>query len=335
MNTPVHYERKVLFQNTAGAVSEYHTINGSNILKVINTYNSSGLLETAVFTETSDGVNDDTISKLNVEYNAQNKPSKYMIDMLFGLELELLYNASNLLETVTAYTVLGPLKSPFAIYSFTYYNDNSLKTIISYDYDGVNTIPGRKDSLGYDSTPFYTTLTKALYTVPIGWDEGVTYVKTLNAQNLPDTMREYATVGGSIVQLNKLFAYTYDINGNPLTEHCYDYTTGTPVLEYYKKHYYDNGGLSVNELNEKMIETYIYPNPANDKLNIEFAEPIHHGIRIFFYNLTGQLVQRINFSGTIEQHLSIPIQDLVPGTYILEIQNYKGQKIHAQEFMKK
>ncbi|MEN8226279.1 MAG: T9SS type A sorting domain-containing protein, partial [Bacteroidota bacterium] len=81
----------------------------------------------------------------------------------------------------------------------------------------------------------------------------------------------------------------------------------------------------VNELNDR-IDVDIYPNPATDKINIQFTHPGEIDIHIL--NTNGQLIQ----TETISSGDAVDISLLEEGVYFLYIDN--GSKRAVREFIK-
>lgn len=63
----------------------------------------------------------------------------------------------------------------------------------------------------------------------------------------------------------------------------------------------------------------VYPNPARNQINIRFEEE-NKPSTIKMYNLNGKIIQSIDCSNTISNEISIPIQILKSGTYLLNME---------------
>ncbi len=85
----------------------------------------------------------------------------------------------------------------------------------------------------------------------------------------------------------------------------------------------------INEL--KSLPVTLYPNPANDILNISFGEISAGKNQVQIYNALGALVLYKEL-GENTQLSTISIQDFAPGAYFLHIKN--GSKGFSQQFMK-
>jgi hypothetical protein len=67
----------------------------------------------------------------------------------------------------------------------------------------------------------------------------------------------------------------------------------------------------------------VYPNPAEDMITIEFDNPGSHELSIVFYNLQGQRVKYVPVYQTGLVQLSVNLNDLMPGTYLLVLRGEK------------
>ncbi|MDC0584669.1 T9SS type A sorting domain-containing protein [Bacteroidales bacterium] len=70
----------------------------------------------------------------------------------------------------------------------------------------------------------------------------------------------------------------------------------------------------------------VFPNPCNDKLNINMAEGMQIS-EMELYDLNGKKIKTF-ISATEENNITIDISDIAPGTYILKVKNHKNQYIH-------
>jgi outer membrane protein assembly factor BamB len=80
-----------------------------------------------------------------------------------------------------------------------------------------------------------------------------------------------------------------------------------------------------DEINDGLL---VYPNPANDVLNIELGIEENSTLRIF--NVTGQLLRTEVLSSDKTQ---ITIDDLKPGLYLIQINN--GDEVYSSKLLKK
>ncbi len=73
--------------------------------------------------------------------------------------------------------------------------------------------------------------------------------------------------------------------------------------------------LSINSKKTRSSEVKIYPNPANDIINIEIENNIQNG-EILIYNSIGHLVNRIDLTNN---HKSINLSNFNNGLYFIKI----------------
>ncbi len=66
----------------------------------------------------------------------------------------------------------------------------------------------------------------------------------------------------------------------------------------------------------------VYPVPANDKLNVSINNPEGGTLTVRLYNTIGQVIKSIAHKGNVgNQLLSIPVEDVAKGVYVLELSN--------------
>lgn len=80
------------------------------------------------------------------------------------------------------------------------------------------------------------------------------------------------------------------------------------------------GGTFVSNLNQGYPDILMYPNPANNKLNISFASGVSSGTMISICNMQGQKVFTKTL-GNNDADMQINLQGLAKGLYTVHIQN--------------
>jgi beta-glucanase (GH16 family) len=99
------------------------------------------------------------------------------------------------------------------------------------------------------------------------------------------------------------------------------YTESMMEIDYVRV--YQEATASVSEINN-LINVKLFPNPVNDKLNIQFSSDLGE-IKGTIYSLSGQKIQvfiQNSFEKTIE------ISDLSEGIYFLKLETEKGSSTH-------
>ncbi|MEX1002119.1 MAG: T9SS type A sorting domain-containing protein [Crocinitomicaceae bacterium] len=81
--------------------------------------------------------------------------------------------------------------------------------------------------------------------------------------------------------------------------------------------------LAIDQLN--LTELTVYPNPAISKATIILGK--HDKYQAKLYGIDGRLIRSFQFTGVTE---TVDLNNLVAGTYILEIQDVNGYKISAK-----
>jgi hypothetical protein len=89
----------------------------------------------------------------------------------------------------------------------------------------------------------------------------------------------------------------------------------------------DCSALSIVENNYENNKISIYPNPANEILNISLANQINSKQQVLIFNAIGQLYKKLE----LKQSQAINISDLPNGLYFIKISNYSNT---TQKFIK-
>ncbi len=104
----------------------------------------------------------------------------------------------------------------------------------------------------------------------------------------------------------------------------HDQTLANLHFQEFAQRFQELGGIlltDIDEVNQIKWTTMLYPNPASNVVNLQFSAEVATDAHIQIHDLTGQVL----FSRTIEsaqnEQLSIDIQDLPNGMYILNINN--------------
>ena len=79
---------------------------------------------------------------------------------------------------------------------------------------------------------------------------------------------------------------------------------------------------NVTEFNSEQLNLDIYPNPANNEINIKFENQINECL-IEIYNISGIKVKEVNFIN-VDNNCKLSTEDLNSGFYFLTAKNKKG-----------
>lgn len=117
--------------------------------------------------------------------------------------------------------------------------------------------------------------------------------------------------------------------GDPLSSQPYDsFGFGRDVVPIARLHISENPFIvNTNEILSPDNKVVVYPNPANDFINvdIELVEP-HERIEIEIVNQTGQLVNHKLYENFQNGQLQFEVKELAAGTYFLNVRTAKGQR---------
>jgi N-formylglutamate amidohydrolase len=95
---------------------------------------------------------------------------------------------------------------------------------------------------------------------------------------------------------------------------------------YLGKHYFTstNFGCATMVLDINILNVSVYPNPVQNRLNINFEKPLERPIIATLYNLQGQLIVEKTINAATEQAVLDVLHPLSIGTYILTFREEKG-----------
>ena len=120
----------------------------------------------------------------------------------------------------------------------------------------------------------------------------------------------------------------------------YSFTDHSPVAgkNYYRLRMmdFDNSFKLSNIIllnNDKpVIGVNIYPNPASDKLNIDFGINRHH-YKISLYSIVNTLVKELSVNTTMNNNIEVPVGKFAKGMYIIKIFNVDTNETFSQKII--
>lgn len=89
---------------------------------------------------------------------------------------------------------------------------------------------------------------------------------------------------------------------------------------------------SLNQLNFKEVNIKVFPNPTNDKLNVSLPQLKNEILNISIYSELGQLFRKLSLSQNENGNVSVDVQSLPSGNYILKLEKQNGQRIGSAKF---
>lgn len=130
-------------------------------------------------------------------------------------------------------------------------------------------------------------------------------------------------VVGNTCTLN--FPYTYPSTGSPYHQPAATSSATESIDAFIGRFNISSLSNGISEFSEKLNDFNIYPNPADDKINIEFKATMKGDITISLHNVLGQVIyseQLQNYTGNYKK--SINVDNLKTGIYLISINFANG-----------
>jgi len=86
---------------------------------------------------------------------------------------------------------------------------------------------------------------------------------------------------------------------------------------------------AISETESSVVETSVYPIPANDHLNFSFRTEITSG-SILIFDASGKLILNQKFSGT---ETTVSSSNFIPGIYLYQVLN-ESKSVNSGQFIK-
>lgn len=228
-----------------------------------------------------------------------------------------------------------------AYYRFDVVEDNIVRDLSGNSINGTNVgINGGDPALLSNSTaPIFGTLPVELVSFDAFTNTGVV---ELNWKTASEINNDYFTIYRSVDGFAWEVIGTVDGAGNANQMIAYSFVDNNPTSTqlYYKLRQTDFDGkfeefdvISV-KAEIVLVEVQLYPNPANDFLNINLGtNDLNSNVSVMVYNQTGQiLMQQDNVERNFNNLVSIDLSDFTNGSYFVNIQ-YNGETIYNSNFM--
>ena len=117
--------------------------------------------------------------------------------------------------------------------------------------------------------------------------------------------------------------YNWYVSGfhNPIFKFTKD-TAGGNTAEYYTQ----NRSLSTRLNTTGSLSLSVYPNPANEVINLSFGLVNAQNASVMLTDLTGRTVFETGYDQLISgmNNLSVPVADLPAGMYLVHLQSIDG-----------
>ena len=233
-----------------------------------------------------------------------------------------LYMPPNIVSTFTAnYPSSGTLTTSLSLFATFPHSHKVCKSIVNYAYSGTDTIPLiRINNWDFNWQGYYTY--PNLVKIPVGYKLFSKHIfdNTTNNPNNPNSPPALVYAGVSTTDEMLFDSYMW-----------FYYEPGDDTIDVAKL--LDNdpllNPLSVHEISTSLADqTFIYPNPASDKVSISLSKKSEYKVSLL--NITGQ---RILQSGIFTDEATIDVKNVPAGLYIIEIDDTKTSEKAAKKII--
>ncbi len=295
-----------------------------------------------------------TVDSVFKQYFAYNTSNKLIADSTYELHLGVwrlaakdyyTYDGSNNLIQIDNYANMTDTSFllPLVIqqkYVNTYDGSNRLLTVLDSTFNGTSLMQNEKDTMAYTGTlPFHTSWKQYQWDAINGYWAPMFYMsKHLNGLNLPDTVY----IQGFDSLLNSWVPQTMDVvhynasnNPDSLKDFEYRFTYFPALPRYTTTYYYQNYTNTLEAGNQlSAVNTVkVYPNPAQNMMTVSGLQlAANTPVDYTLINMNGQMVSRERAPWAGEQQLFT--DRLVPGMYLLVVQDMEGHLLHKQQIVK-
>jgi hypothetical protein len=246
------------------------------------------------------------------------------------------YNSlTNLLDTINSYSLDDTAWYLSGVSALQYTSNGHITHANYYGYDPTETLYFvETDTLGYNGAgPYFSYYNRARIFLDNGSSvDGVTIYKTFGSNNLPDSARVGFFDETGLYQDVSL-KYTYNTYNNPVTLIGTDPadTSYAGQFNFYYETFDDTPTPPPSAINDikNNKDFSIYPNPFDNKLNIDWKGAKANQTKIALVNVLGQTVYSSN-QNLITGANTIDIPNLIKGNYVLLIQDAKGNTWKSQ-----
>jgi hypothetical protein len=255
------------------------------------------------------------------------------------------YNISNDLIEIDSYsnptdtTFTKPLIEQFQYFNF-YDGSHRLLNVYEKQYDGANLTPYVTDTFAYTGAYMYHTSWKEYQYDGINkyWAPITYMTKHVNASGLPDTVNIQAF--DSLA--NQWVPYTldivkYDSVNNPDSLLAFEYNfTAFPATPNFTTVYYYNyvsDPNSVNNISAANNNITVYPNPAHENITLSGISNKNPTVWVNVYDMQGRMCGKQEIA-VKDGNVELPVDYLVPGLYMLTLQDGAGAMLSRKLVVK-
>lgn len=243
-------------------------------------------------------------------------------------QIEYIYDTNDKLVQLRTYKVMTPFalqlsrRETFTYDTngllYTWMRETSLNNIMRPEY--IDTFRYQGNNISYHSNHYgwndSTASWEGTGTIERSYYNAGNNLDSLLVENVTATSRNPASktyyTYTAYNHFDKIKTYNYKASG---------YSTTPDEIRNFYYELYDPTGI--RRISKNTLHASIYPNPAKEALFISFNDLPKSPTEVRIYNLNGQVIQQT----VMQQSQSrISLQNLTPGTYIINLENNDGSQ---------
>ncbi len=148
-------------------------------------------------------------------------------------------------------------------------------------------------------------------------------------QKIGSTSYYFTSLSNEMLCVYGLEDFNFITNFRCMSDDNFDY-----VSEYVNQNFQGNceypDALSVNDISNYKTEITLYPNPANNHVNVKTSNP-----NLNSYEILDAIGGKVRSGKITGNNTTVGIQDLVPGVYFLKFIDKDNKAVKAKKFIKK
>ena len=257
---------------------------------------------------------------------------------------------------------IGPPVKPIFSSAFSLPNAIVTDTINNYPINNTSTFEFEIDfSSFWTQFPYFMVLWNQKMDCEVGVDGGIIEVSYDSAQTWINIFEDHPFQPNQIGNINMSVLHNGEMgiskvdseweqvgfcwfgsNGKPIGKILYRFTFVSNNTESNQEGWMIDNFISYETVidavddifknNNNALNVEIYPNPAQDEINLKIDDQISKNGWVQIMDLTGTLVLRHELNNT--GNSSIDISNLQLGHYILVVKNSQGEMLCAEQFLK-
>ncbi len=319
----------------------YNTFSGafSNTSKFLYWYNTNNSADYTIY-QTWGGSSWTNVNRTKYDYSGT-ALSTTTYQHWFGADFftdsikNSFYNTANLIKQETFQDSAAGAFVNTKKYDYTYDTAHAtmVASVTKSNYSGSGYTPSWNYQYTYDAAGNRTQSIYSVWnTTTSAWDAKYLHSYSMfTSSHLPqvDEYYTYDTAGGGTWKHTTYFTYAYNSHDQmtSMTGESYnalgfpEYAYGDPMARYY----YESYTVGVNDVAAANGEVNIFPNPAQNLININLKWNNAQAFTVSIFNMNGAIVRQWNVASTAAYTTSIPTESLATGTYVVRISGAEGQ----------